>query len=308
MRTPSSSGLLLQAALLVLFTGCAHTPAPTARYSGPLIDIHTHVSWSAQSRLGESQPEGTEALLALAAKAGVEKTGIIVMAPRGQLDVTRQLNDQVLEAARQSQGRLFPVGSVHPEDGDLALAELERLKGLGFRMIKLHPNSQQFDVASPALEAVVKKASELDLVILFDGYSPFDANQPGKFLLLAARNPKARIVLAHLGGPRFHDMALFAMMQGYSWYQRNVWFDLSAVARFYAGSPYADELVWLVRKLGVDRVLFGSDWPVDTPEQAAAAVHQLGFTAEEEAQLFHGTAASLLGFSPEAQQAGSLAR
>jgi uncharacterized protein len=48
----------------------------------------------------------------------------------------------------------------------------------------------------------------------------------------------------------------------------SVYFDLSAIAPFYADSPVAPELTWTIRKTGVAYFLFGSDWPVDTPAMA----------------------------------------
>jgi predicted TIM-barrel fold metal-dependent hydrolase len=241
---------------------------------------------------------GTEALLGLDAQANVEKSGIIVMAPRGDLPATRALNDKVIAAARASNGRLFPIASVHPDDGAEALAEMERLRAQDVRILKLHPNTQHFDVGSPAVEAVVKKAAELGLVLLFDGYSPFDADQTGKFTLLAVKNPEARIVLAHMGGPGFHDMALFGILRQFPYYQRNLWFDLSATAHFYVDSPYEEQLAWVARKIGTDRILFGSDWPVDTPAHAVEDCQRLGFTEAEQRELFYTNALQLLGMEP----------
>lgn len=74
----------------------------------------------------------------------------------------------------------------------------------------------------------------------------------------------------------------------------NVWFDISAIATTFAGSPVQAELVWTMRKVGMNRILFGSDWPVYTPKEAEAAVRHLGLTAVEQRQVFHDNAAQLL--------------
>ena len=161
------------------------------------------------------------------------------------------------------------------------------------RVVKLHPNSQKFDVGSPEVKAVVAKAAELHLVLLFDGYSPFDADQNGKFLMLI-EHPTARMVLAHAGAPRFLEMSIFGMLRKFSYYKRNVWFDLSMIAHIFADSPYEDELVWVTRLIGTDRMLFGSDYPVDSPSHAIADLMRLGYTAEEQQQILHDNAAALL--------------
>ncbi|HYO60089.1 amidohydrolase family protein [Archangium sp.] len=287
---------------LLLSVGCAHLNAPPqpARYTGPVVDLHTHVHFGeGYGQTDASHPAGTQALLGLAAQAHVEKSGIIVMAPRGNLPATRALNDKVIAAARAGNGRLFAIASVHPDDGVEALTEMERLRAQDVRILKLHPNTQRFDVGSPAVDAVVQKAGELGLVLLFDGYSPFDAGQPGKFTLLALKHPKARIVLAHMGGPGFHDLALFGILRQFPYYQRNLWFDLSATAHFFVDSPYEEQLVWIARKIGTDRILFGSDWPVDTPAHAVEDCQRLGFTEAEQREIFHTNALRLLGMEPE---------
>jgi len=60
-------------------------------------------------------------------------------------------------------------------------------------------------------------------------------------------------------------MALFGLIRRFPYYQRNLWFALSATAHFLVDSLYEEQLVWVARKIGTDRILFGSDWPVETP-------------------------------------------
>jgi predicted TIM-barrel fold metal-dependent hydrolase len=75
----------------------------------------------------------------------------------------------------------------------------------------------------------------------------------------------------------------------------NVWFDISATAMAYAGSPAQAELVWTMRQIGTDRILFGTDWPVDLPADAERAVRGLGLNPDEQKQIFHDNAAALFG-------------
>lgn len=284
--------------LLLAATACgARSPsAPVVeRYRGPIIDIHAHLlDADDQAQLAPKLPAGEEHLLRLDREAGVTRSGLIVMAPKGDLAATRAQNDRVIGIAKAKPTEFFAIASVHPDDGDAALEELARLAATGVRIIKLHPNSQSFDVGSPAVATVVARSAELGLVLLFDNYSPFDANQTGKFSLLAIKNPKARMILAHFGGPKFDEMAVFGIIKDFAWWPKNVWFDLSAVAHTYADSPYEAQLVWVARQVGTDRILFGSDYPVDTPAHAVDDIVRLGFTAEEQRQIFHDNAAALL--------------
>ena len=267
------------------------SPRPALHYDGPVIDIHTHLLLDDTTET-PTQSDIPGALM----HRRLSHIGLIVVVPRPDIERTRQLNDQLARVVRQHPGRFFAIGTVHPGDGEQAIRELERIKAMGFLMLKLHPIMQRLDVASDEVVVVVRKASELGLPVLFDFSGIANAADLGAFVMLAARVPEARIVLAHMGGTRFHELLVLSMLQRYPWYHNNLWVDLSAVAAMYADSPYRDELVYVIRKIGVDRVLFGSDMPfARTPVEAIADVERLGLRPAEERLIFHDNAASLLG-------------
>lgn len=116
--------------------------------------------------------------------------------------------------------------SEHPSDGDQALAEVERVAATGAKGLKLHPNTQGFDVADDEIRATVQLAGDL-----------------------------AQIILAHMHHTRFLDLLVYDVMAKYPWWTRNVWFDMSVAAAAFAGSPYQDQFAWVCRKLGTDRLL-----------------------------------------------------
>jgi uncharacterized protein len=277
----------------VIVTGLVG-PAAAADYNGPIIDAHAHLRLGESDGLLATHPVGTDALREIDDKAGVRTSALIVMARKGQMDKTRAQNDAVLAAAAAPGNRFYAVVSVHPADGDAALAELERVAKLGAKEVKLHPNTQNFDVADPSVGTVVEKCGELGLVVLFDSYKPWDASEMGKFMMLSMQHKKTKIVLAHMGFTYFREAVSFSIIRKlYS--VDNVWFDISAIAPTYADSPVQAELVWTMRKVGMDRILFGSDWPVYTPGEAISAVRHLGLTETEQRQVFHDNAVQLLG-------------
>jgi len=283
-------GIKSFAAALALYSGVAQA-APS--YRGPIIDWHAHIRLGSSDAVKEEQGIGTAPIRALDDAAGVTESALIVIARKGVLEATRAQNDAVIAAAKNSGGRFYPVASVHPLDGAAALDELDRLASLGVKVIKLHPNTQNFDVADPAVAKIVERCTERNLIILFDSYKPWDLSEMGKFVLLAATHPRARMVLAHMGLTSFREALTFAQIRKLN-IATNVYFDLSAIAVTYAESPVRPELVWTMRKIGIDRFLFGSDWPVDTPAVAEAAVRHLGLSVSEQRRIFHDNAAELL--------------
>ncbi len=260
---------------------------------GRIIDTHTHPMVDERHQV-LADPHPPEDYLEKAAGLGIERAAALVIAPRGDLELTRALNDAVLALGALHDGFFFPVCSVHPADGQAALEELERVAGAGSRWLKLHPNTQDFDVADPAVTEVVAKAAKLGLPVLFDAYSPWDPGQPGKFVKLALAVPEARLILAHAHGPIFSSLLVYEILARYPFWPRRVWIDISATASLLEGGPYAEQFVWVLRKVGVDRVLFGSDYPLDDPRVAVAAVSRLGFDDAELSAVFHDNAARLL--------------
>jgi uncharacterized protein len=263
-----------------------------APYRGPIIDAHAHLRTGDNDAIAPTQFKGTIGLRALDAAAGISQSALIVIAGGGP-DAVRTKNDALLAVVAADPVHFYPVASVHPADGDAAMAELERLASRGVKFIKLHPNSQEFDVTDPAVARVTEKCGALGMTVLFDSYDPFDPGQVGKFLKLTMSQPKTRFTLAHMTFTRFREAMVFAMVKKMG-AARNVWFDTSAIAVAYVDSPAQAELVWTMRQIGMDRMIFGSDWPVDTPGAALAAVRRLGLTAAEQKAVLHDNIASLI--------------
>lgn len=271
-------------------------------YAGPIIDLHAHVFFDPDVAASVNPelvatPEGFERHVAhprLAAAAAM------VIAPRGERE-TREQNDRLLEFVRGSSAPLLPAGSVHPADGEAALRELARLAGEGVAMIKLHPNTQAFSVADPAVRAVVCEAGELGLPVVLDFSGALRTADVGEYIALAMGCPRTRLVLAHAGTARFPETLVLSVLGKYPWYPRNVWLEISVSASMFADSPYREQFVWVLRQIGMDRVLFGSDFPLYTTADAVAAVQRLGLTPEELRRVFHDNAAELLGLAGAAQ-------
>lgn len=266
-------------------------------YDGSIIDAHTHPMLDPESRI-VAVPHPPEAYRALVENSQVTRAAALTIAPRDDLDRTRSRNDALLELARDSGDFFFPVCSVHPADGVSALREIDRVAAEGTAWLKLHPNMQRFDVADLAVLNVVRHAAELGLPVLFDAYSPWDANQPGKFVNLAMAVPGARLILAHAHGPRFPQLLFYDILDRYPSWGRNVWIDISVTGPMLSGGPFAEQFTWVLRKVGADRVVFGSDYPLDDPLTAIRAVMELGFTDAELAAIMYDNAAALLTDAP----------
>lgn len=214
-------------------------------------------------------------------------------AKAGDPAAIRAGNDSIIALAAKNP-RMIPIGTVHPYDGDAALAEIDRIAAKGVRILKIHAHTQGFDVADPRVLAVARRAGERGLIVLSDnaGILPGDCE---KLFNLALAAPKTTFIFAHLGGMNFRFWNILkAARTAEGLFGENVWFDISATVDLVAGSPIADEFAWTIRNVGVDHVLLGSDYPQYSLKQNLDALEKLPLTAEEKAKIRAGNMQRLL--------------
>jgi uncharacterized protein len=282
--------------LLYFCTGCSLLSQSKNKmdYSGPIIDMHVHISFDTQEALSMNRqfPPNPKNIVKSNNRSNITYSSAIVIAQKGNIESTKKLNDNLLSFVEKNPS-FFAIGSVHPDDGTLAVKELQRISRLGIKAIKLHPSTQRFDVASKSVSIIVKEVAKLGMIILFDSYSPFDSEQMGKYVMLAIENPKAKFVLAHMGGPKFREFLIFSTLKEYPWYPNNLWFDISWTSDIFSQSPVEDEFVWTLRQIGMDKILFGSDFPIVDQAQAILSVRNLNLTLDEQRLVFYDNSVKL---------------
>ena len=157
---------------------------------------------------------------------------------------------------------------------DGALDELERARDdLGLKGIKLGPNYQVFDpLGEPALR-VYERAERHGLPILFhQGASPVQ-DAPLRYahpLLMdeiAIRFPELRVVMAHMGHPWQRETIVTIRKHAH------VYADVSAL--FYRPWSFYEGLRLATEWGALDKLLFGSDFPIATPAETAAALRRV---------------------------------
>ena len=274
--------------MLVLFLALS---VGAAWAKDPVFDMHVHL------RDGEASLREYKADVRA---AGLEFAGVGAMwfggphqAKQGELDKIRAGNDRVIALA-SAHPDVVPIATVHPYDGQAALDELARVAAAGVKVLKIHAHTQGFDVADARVEALVRRAGELKMIVLTDNANILPGDSE-KLFNLVARVPGTRFILAHIGGMNFrfwNILALARTADGFG--MDNVYFDISATVLVVADSPVEDEFVWTLRNVGIDRVLLGSDYPQMTLGASANALDRLDLTKEEKAKIRSGNARKLL--------------
>ena len=212
----------------------------------------------------------------------------ISMAKKGKIKETRTRNDSLFAMFRRD-SRFVPLYSVHPMDGRKAITELRRVKDLDGKIIKI-PTDMRYSITGNKMYKVAKVAGELGLVLLIDGCGfIYKADYLENLLQLTQVCPDTKFIIAHMGCYDWHKLGMI-----FNSVFENVWYDLSATVITYADSPYRTQFEWVIRSVGVDRVLFGSDQPVVTLLEALESFYKLDFDDAERERILYKNAIELL--------------
>ena len=210
-------------------------------------------------------------------------------------------NDEVLRFAAENADITIPFISIDPHRGAEGVAEARRLLATGqVRGLKLHPPVQQFfpndRMAYPLYEAF----AEAKLPVLFHtGHSGIGTGLPGGGGVrlkygnplpiddVAVDFPGMPIIMAHPSFP-WQDEALSICL-----HKPDVYIDLSGWSPKY----FAPQLVQYANTLLKHKVLFGSDYPLLTPDRWMADLEKTAIKEEVRPLILKENACRLLGIN-----------
>ena len=276
---------------IILSAALALLSASSVAAQDRVFDVHAHL-WNDEASFQAYSAKADALNVELAGVAGMWFGGPVNQAREGALDQVRAGNDGIVALAARHP-RLLPVVTVHPYDDAAALAELERVAALGAKVLKIHPHTQGFDAADPRVLTLVRRAGELNLIVLLDNANILPGDSE-KLFNLAIAAPDTRFIFAHLGGLNFRFWNILSLTRTADGvFAENLYFDISAISVLTADSPLEAEFVWTLRNIGVDRILLGSDYPQFDLEDALSALEMLDLTDEEKQKIRYDNAARL---------------
>lgn len=235
--------------------------------------------------------------------------------PEGLSDDARrrragELEDRLLAGVKAQNAWIREVASTEPGvgavvaadptvDGAAMTADLADLVGSpDVRAIKIHPALSYVLPDHPGYLEIYRVAREAGVPVISHGgsskgsfyESEVEYCAPRNFVPVLDRLPGLTLVLAHLGQPFYDD--LLALGERYP----RLCTDLSFVLGARLLPP--ERLVSTVRAFGIERVLFGSDFPYFDPEDSLDRLATAGFTAGELAMIRTGNAERIFETKP----------
>jgi predicted TIM-barrel fold metal-dependent hydrolase len=211
-------------------------------------------------------------------------------------------NEEVAEVAAANPDVLIPFASVDPARSDAVERARRLITDHGVRGFKFHPNIQAFFPNDRSAYPLYEVIAEAGLPALFHtGHSGIGSGVPGGGGLrlkysnpiyvddVAADFPELPIVLAHPSFP-WQDEALSIAM-----HKSEVYIDLSGWSPKY----FPPQLVRYANTLLKRQVLFGSDFPMITPDRWLRDFEQLDIDDEVRPLVLKENAVRLLGLKKD---------
>ena len=227
-------------------------------------------------------------------QAGVERS-IILNIGWADHELCLETNDYILESISRYPDRLVGFCAIQPKAGQAALAEIRRCARGGIRGIgEMRPDLQGFDLGDEAvMRPLVEAAVEHRLVLLTHASEPVGHQYPGKGTVtpdmiynFICRFPDLRLVCAHWGG----GLPFYALMPEVGSALANVWFDTAASPFLYRSQIFKH----VIDMVGVDKILFGTDYPLMAQQRPMSEIKALQLTGEVEAMILGDNAQRLL--------------
>ena len=239
-------------------------------------------------------------------------------------DIAKYLNDGIAAAVAEFPLRFVGLGTVPLQSPDLAIKELERCKQIGLTGVEIGTNVNQLNLGEPQFYDFFAACEELGMAVFVHPWEMMGQQDMQKYWLpwlvgmpaetsraicslifsgVFERLPRLRVCFAHGGGS-------FPATIGRIDHGFNVRPDLCAVdnphsPRKYLSRLYFDSLVheaakldYLVKLVGADQIMLGSDYPFPLGEtEPGKLIDSMPYDDEIKEMLFHGAALNWLDLS-----------
>ncbi len=258
-----------------------------------IIDAHAHIY---PDKIAEKAAAGIkgfygmdvrydgrlDTLLGEGAAAGVDK--FVVQSVATTPEQVKSINDYISDCVKKYPDKLVGFGAMHPDFADKE-KEIERVILLGLKGLKLHSDFQKFNIDDERAYPIYE-AAEGRLPILFHVGDPrYDFSSPERLLKVVKRFPKLTVIGAHFAGWSCWE-------KGAELFQHSgIYTDCSS--SLYALTP--DEAVGIIRKIGAERVMWGTDYPMWDAKEELKRFDRLPLTDHERELILCKNAAELLG-------------
>lgn len=260
-----------------------------------IIDFHTHIypekiSEKAVQSVGEfynlhMKGQGTsESLLNIGKKHNVK--GYVVHSVAVDELHVETINNYIESECRKHK-EFYGFGTMHA-NYENKIEELDRIREKNLYGVKIHPDTQKFNLDDERMFPVYDYLCQYNMPILIHcGDYRYDYSHPRRLVNVLDNFPSLTVVAAHFGGWSVFDLALEYLKDC------NCYLDTSSSIPM-IGCDRAKELI---RIYGADRIVFGTDYPMWNLEDELSYFKKMKLTREETEKIFYKNACRLLNIN-----------
>ena len=278
-----------------------------------IIDFHTHtfpekIAAGALEKLRAASgtvsfTDGTDkALVDSMSAAGIDFSVVLPVAT----NPAKVAHINEIASSLDGKDGLIRFGCMHPDVSDIE-GEIEHIAALGLKGIKIHPVYQGIDIDDDKFVRILYACGEAGLTVVT--HAGLDIGFPGVVHCSPAMCRRAlslagpvKLVLAHMGGWRCWDEVAENVADTSAYIDTS--FSLGRLTPLPDDGRYSDdelqmmdgeEFTSLVRAVGAERVLFGTDSPWSDQKKSVCDVAALPLSDAEKEMIFSSNARGLLG-------------
>lgn len=259
-----------------------------------IIDLHCHV-WPdhiapqvLSGKIAGLDPMGDGTISGLLAK--MDESGVDIACCLGVTTVPKNLEKTNEFIGSVDRSRLIPLGTIHP---DRSIADnIRSVLDNGIVGVKLHPDFQGISLADPRVIEICRVLADEGIpVITHAGKGSDEAaterGSPDKVLAMTEAIPNLTLIACHFGG--YHQLDLSEeLILGSKVIMETSWPPTMAIL-----DP--ERIKSIIERHGVDKVVFGSDWPMADPTAEIIGIKALGLDPEDEKKILGGNLARIFG-------------
>jgi len=161
---------------------------------------------------------------------------------------------------------------------------VQEIISLGLKGVKMHPDIQKVALDDPRMHTIYTLCEDRLPILLHTGDCRYDYSNPNRLIPVLEKYPNLMVIGAHFGGWSIWEDATKKLYE-----YPNFLVDCSS-SLYAISSQKAKELILTY---GVDRVLFGTDYPLWTPEEEIERFMAVDLTEEQRENILYNNAAKL---------------
>lgn len=198
----------------------------------------------------------------------------------------KSINDFISNTVNETPDEFVGFATLHPEMEQKEIeAEIERAEDLGLKGIKLHPDFQDFNIDDKKACEIYEVAEGRMPILFHTGDCRYNRSSPNRLAAIMKLFPKLTVIAAHFGGWSEWDKGVLYLAD-----QPNVHIDTSS--SLYAITP--KRALEFIKAFTVDRVLFGTDYPMWGIKDELERFDRINLTDTEREKILWSNANRLL--------------